>query len=296
MDIITHAMMGYVLAAPILPTAPLTGGCLILGSVLPDLDAISRCFGRRAFLRWHQTYTHGVPAILFAGVMAWLLIPRDLGEPWAPVALIAGLLLHVALDLTNTYGTAIFSPLSMRRYCTEWVFFIDSVAVVAGGTAILLQWLLPSRWAAVVAIAYAVLLATYWIARFALRRRASRYAPPNTLSLIPSSLVPWRYFGCAESDCGIRAFRISALAGSVDRQEDVHVHDKEYAYALNAVPEFKIMRQLSPAYRITEATPVANGIRLTCRDLRTRNFGGRFGELIAVVTADGRIIERRFNV
>jgi hypothetical protein len=35
------------------------------------------------------------------------------------------------------------------------------------------------------------------------------------------------------------------------------------------------MRELSPAYHVVSA----DGTDLVCRDLRTRNFGTRFGEL-----------------
>ena len=130
MDIVTHALMGAVIAGPALATAPLTASCFIMGSVLPDLDAFSRCFGKQAFLRWHQTYTHGVPVIALAGIVTWMLIPRWTGEPLAALALAAGMALHVGLDLSNTYGTAALSPLSARRWCMEWVFFVDGAVVV----------------------------------------------------------------------------------------------------------------------------------------------------------------------
>lgn len=299
MDIATHAMMGAVLAGPLLATRPLTGACFVLGSVLPDLDALSRCFGKQAFLRWHQSYTHGLPVILLAGLLAWLFIPEGLGEPWAPLALVAGLLLHVGLDVTNTYGTAVLSPLSSRRFCAEWVFFIDAFVVTASAAAILIQWLPLAKssggiW--LVAAVYALLLASYWLAKTALHARARHLATPDTLSLIPSSLVPWLYYGCAELEGGIRVFRISALSGHIDQEQDCPVHDAAYADVLSHLPEFQIMRQLSPAYRITDATAVAEGTRLTCRDLRTRNFGGRFGQLVAVMSSEGQILTRRFYV
>jgi hypothetical protein len=56
------------------------------------------------------------------------------------------------------------------------------------------------------------------------------------------------------------------------------------------------MRSLSPVYHLISAVPQEDGTRLTCRDLRVRNFGGRFGELTVVIDLDGKVLGRRFNV
>ena len=42
MDIVTHTMAGMILASPLVTTAPVTATCVVVGSVLPDLDALSR--------------------------------------------------------------------------------------------------------------------------------------------------------------------------------------------------------------------------------------------------------------
>ena len=48
MDIVTHGMVGVLLAAPLAESHPIAAGSLLLGSVLPDLDALSRLAGKRA--------------------------------------------------------------------------------------------------------------------------------------------------------------------------------------------------------------------------------------------------------
>lgn len=299
MDIVTHALMGAVIAGPLLPSRPLTAACFIAGSVLPDLDVLSRVFGRRAFLRWHQTYTHGLAAIAAAGLIAWVAVPRSFAEPWAAAALAGGMLLHVGLDVTNTFGTAVLSPLSPRRFCTEWVFFIDAVVVAATVAALLAQWLVfdfERPGARIVSLAYLLFLAIYLAFRAGLYSRAKRKAPLGTVSLIPSALVPWCYFGYASLGDGIRVFRVNALSGIVDQQWQQDVLDKSWAGVLARVPEFGIMRQLTPAYHVVGAEAVAEGTRLTCRDLRVRNFGGHFGELTVIVGPAGGIVRSEFNV
>jgi membrane-bound metal-dependent hydrolase YbcI (DUF457 family) len=47
MDIITHAGIGLIAAAPLLNSHPELAAGLVAGSVLPDLDALNRVFGKR---------------------------------------------------------------------------------------------------------------------------------------------------------------------------------------------------------------------------------------------------------
>ncbi len=61
-------------------------------------------------------------------------------------------------------------------------------------------------------------------------------------------------------------------------------------------PRVREMRKLSPAYHLVAAEQVPEGTRLTCRDLRTRNFGGRFGTLEITVDIQGNPMEKMLHV
>src|SRR5215204_1250024 len=144
MDIVTHGMMGVIAASPFMAEHPVPSALFMLGSVLPDLDAFSRVLGKRAFLRIHQTYSHAIPVILALGALA--AVGLKMGGVDAPLggpALALGMLFHSFLDVTNTYGIRLFAPFSTRRYCTEWVFFIDTVVIVASIPT--LAWVAWSR-------------------------------------------------------------------------------------------------------------------------------------------------------
>src|SRR5262249_720788 len=127
-DIATHASLGVLMASPFLATRPEFAVGLVAGSVVPDLDALSRVLGKRAFLRSHQTWSHALPVHLLASVAAGYAAAAagwngfDLG-----LGLLAGLVGHTLLDLTNTLGVALFLPFSRKRFCLEWVFFLDAV-------------------------------------------------------------------------------------------------------------------------------------------------------------------------
>ena len=283
MDVVTHVMMGTIAASALAEDRPEAAAAFVLGSVLPDLDALSRCFGKRSFRRFHQSQSHGLPNALFAGGMLWILIQAlDWHAPWAAAGLALGMLFHSALDYTNTYGITLLAPFSRRRFCTEWVFFIDAVVIAASLAALLGIWQHQQRHGELgygVQLVYGSVMLGYWGAKLAFRRRGLRLSPPGTLSLLPSALRPWHFFGCAQDGESVVLFRVDLWRGCMCEEERVAILDARYEATLEGVPEFTTMRGLSPAYHVVEGNAGPDGTRLVCRDLRTRNFSTRFGQL-----------------
>lgn len=298
MDIVTHAAMGVVLAVPFLDSHPAAAACFVFGAVLPDLDALSRVLGKRAFLCWHQTYTHSLPLIAVVALAAWpVLRAAGVSDPWAAPALGIGMTLHALLDVTNTYGITLLAPFSKRRFSLEWVFFIDAFVLVATAVALtlVLRALAGGTGTASVAAAYAAVLLAYWATKALLRRRAARHGPPGTLSLVPSALVSWRFLGCARVGEEVTTFRLNAVTGELGDERRHAVQDGRVGALLAELPEFRVMRDLSPAYHVVDSVADDEGTSVVCRDLRTRNFGGRFGMLSVRLDRDGRIVRSHFD-
>src|SRR5262249_4470295 len=133
MEVVTHCLVGIIGASPFIEQAPEAAASFALGSVMPDFDALSRQFGKRAFMRCHQTYTHALPVIVLLGVSAGIAGQlAGLRGFWIGLGLTLGMVLHSLLDCTNTLGITLFAPLSRKRYCLEWVFFIDVAVLVLG--------------------------------------------------------------------------------------------------------------------------------------------------------------------
>lgn len=294
MDIATHAFMGLTLAYPLLQSAPLTAAAFVFGSVLPDLDAFSRLAGKRAFLAWHQTFTHSVPLILLAGAVLWAAVPLPPGEGLAPLAFVAGLLLHVLLDVSNTYGTAVLAPFSRRRICLEWTFFIDApTLLLTAGTLALHASGFPG---ATVSMGYVGLLAVHLALRAALRHRAGAIAPKECLSLLPDAFRPWLFHGTARDGTGFRTFRVDVFRARTLDERAAPVPSDAPQSLLASLPEFRAMTGLSPAYTPVFVTPTPEGLLVVCRDLRTPHFGGRFGQLDVLFDSSGRVIRSNFHV
>ncbi len=300
MDIVTHGMMGVVVAAPLFESNPLAACGVALGSALPDLDALSRVFGKRAFLRSHQTVTHSIPVILACGVVVGFASSLSgLDGPEIAIGLVAGMLLHIFLDVCNTYGITLLLPFSRRRICLEWVFFIDAfvlVATVVALVVVIAQTLRSGQAGSLVPAVYAGVLAAYFLGRGLLRRRAGRLAAVGTLSLMPSALIPWTYLGCARDGDDVLVFCLNGVTGRMSEQKRVPILDADWTDLLATVPEVKVMRRLSPAYHVVSVKPRGGATELLLRDLRTRNFSTRFGDLEVRVGEDGRVASTMFHV
>jgi len=299
MDIITHAGIGLIAAAPVLNSRPELALGLVAGSVLPDLDAVSRVFGKRAFLRSHQTWSHALPFQAAVSVLAGFLASacgadgRLLGA-----GLFAGLVLHTLLDFSNTLGVTLLAPFTRRKFCLEWVFFIDAfVLTLTFAAAGLSLWLfyrnsdVPIRYAGI----FFGTMATYFGAKGILRRRAGALAP-DAVTLMPSALCPWRFFGVAKCGNCIRRFQINAINGSRKNLAQQEVFDAAYGGLLVKIPEFTLMRGLSPAYHVVSATRTEAGELVFCRDLRTRNFGTTYGDLEVLFDTNRAVIRTTFHV
>lgn len=299
MDIVTHAGIGLVAAAPFMASSPELALGLIAGSVLPDLDVLSRVFGKRAFLRSHQTWSHALPIQAVASVVIGLAVSACGADGLLlGLGLFAGLVFHTLLDFSNTLGVTLLAPFSRKRFCLEWVFFID--AFVLAATTVAAGWTLwtffpEGRGPVWLAVAFFGAITLYFCLKGWLRGRAGSFAP-EAVSLVPSALWPWQFFGTTEESACVRLFRLNAITGKREMMGVQKVFDATRARWLANVPEFAIMRDLSPAYHVVSTEKTSAGELLVCRDLRTRNFATTFGDLEVLFDANQSVIRTQFHV
>ncbi|EEF58662.1 metal-dependent hydrolase [Pedosphaera parvula] len=300
MDILTHAAIGFIAASPFAANSPELAGGIVLGSVLPDLDTFSRVFGKRAFLKWHQTWTHSMPLAL--GLSAILAV-CSASVGWNGVQLgmgiFVGMLGHILLDYSNTLGIALLKPFSHRRFCLEWVFFIDATVLIVTllTTAVILwNWNQGQLENYRASLACGIFLIVYWLVKGALRNRAGRLAPAGTISLLPSAFIPWKFLGAKIEGVQASLFHLNAFTGATQPKPSVPIHDATFKSMLAQLPEFKMMQELSPAYHVVDVATEGTGKRLLCRDLRTRNFSTSFGDLTVWLNDTNQITKVHFHV
>jgi membrane-bound metal-dependent hydrolase YbcI (DUF457 family) len=299
MDIVTHAAIGLVAAAPFMASNQELAAGLLVGSVLPDLDAMSRVFGKRAYLRSHQTWSHALPVQAAVSFVIGLAADACGANGWMlGLGMFAGLALHTLLDFSNTLGVTLFAPFSRRRRCLEWVFFIDAIALgITGATVGWMLWCIfeKGEGSAGLAITYFGMMGLYFFARGLLRWRAGRLVP-DAVSLMPSALWPWQFLGATADGSCVRLFVLNVITGDRKEYSVCDILDGTHASRLAAVPEFALMRELSPAYHVVSACPMPDGERIICRDLRTRNFATTFGDLEVLFDAQKKITRTNFHV
>jgi membrane-bound metal-dependent hydrolase YbcI (DUF457 family) len=106
-----------------------------LGAVFPDVDVFREGISHDplAIVKYHRGITHsffGLPffAVGLAALTRWAARKWKIPAPSFPVlALIygVGILSHILLDGTTSFGTMMLTPFSARRVAWDWLFIID---------------------------------------------------------------------------------------------------------------------------------------------------------------------------
>ncbi len=127
MDIVHHLAIGGIGAAALAShDQELAGLAFLVASVFPDLDVAFMAAGKRAYLKNHQGPTHSlILSPLFATLITFPLVGLLAADGPVFLSSLGGLWIHIALDLSNTFGIALLWPLSKKRYCLDAVFFVD---------------------------------------------------------------------------------------------------------------------------------------------------------------------------
>ena len=148
----------------------------------------------------------------------------------------------------------------------------------------------PSRYAG----AFLIGLLAYIVCKGLLRRRAGKFCVAGR-SLVPSALVPWRFYGTELEGSTVRQFRVNAITGVKSPVAELVVLDDAFDDTLAEVPEYRLMREISPEYHVVGAWTEGAGTRLLCRDMRVRNFGTRFGDLEVWLDCNRKVARSRFH-
>jgi inner membrane protein len=149
---------------------------LTVGSNLPDVDLLYTSFagGPLAYVLQHRGYTHTLVGALVGAVLLWVagllwLRYRRLRasapeQAWIAAACVIGVLLHLAMDYTNSYGVHPFWPFYNGWVYGDSVFILEPLLWLA---AVPLIFVLESTWARVL-VALAVAAITLAVSAFGL--------------------------------------------------------------------------------------------------------------------------------
>jgi len=211
LDPVTHLVFGQSLYH-LLPRASTERGAaaaFLVGSVLPDLDAVLVPLGMDIYLVEHEAGTHSLAgsapeaAVLAAGLSLTLR-----GARFVPLFLASWLAVlgHLFLDLADGGGVRILSPLSEMRFGWHLVSMWDPLVVVPLLVMFLAMVIQPSRrrlWAGAAMVVLGLVVGTKAVSR----ETADRLYAENVLGRgrdenvelrrreeVGGSVFRWRYF------------------------------------------------------------------------------------------------------
>ena len=98
---------------------------LLVASVAPDIDFISRFWGADVLLRYHRGITHGILALFIVPIIIGVIFGYRKGFLYYTVLAFLAYAAHLVMDLMNQYGTRILSPLDWNQYSLDLMFIFD---------------------------------------------------------------------------------------------------------------------------------------------------------------------------
>ena len=138
MDNLTHSLIGMTLSrAGLNKRTALATSTLVIANNLPDVDVAVFATDTLA-MSFRRGWTHGVPAqitlpLLLTGAM--MLYDRYFRRPSSPADIVrpgqilllsyVGVLLHVVMDLMNSYGVRLLMPFSERWFYGDALYIVD---------------------------------------------------------------------------------------------------------------------------------------------------------------------------
>jgi len=138
MDTASHVVVGVglgglaqldpvIASSPSLQTAVIIG--TIVGSQAPDFDTITRLYNNESYIKNHRGVSHSLPAIILWTVLITACINLFLNDPHHILRLgswiLLAVVLHVFMDLFNTYGTQAMIPFSKKWISWNIIHIFD---------------------------------------------------------------------------------------------------------------------------------------------------------------------------
>ena len=302
MDNLTHSLVGLMLARSGLEkTTPRGSAMMVLAANAPDIDAIFWFSGTQTYLEWHRTYPH---AIVFAPLVALLpmLLARVRFSLPSFLASLIGVISHLLLDWTNSYGIPLALPFSWHRFRLDianvfdvWIWAILLGAVVA--MALVRRTRRRLAWAALATLLIFEGVRVVAHAR-AIDRISARYqgAAPQRITALPGAFNPLVWRGVVEGPGFVIILPVDVVNGpGAERLYRTAAPIPAMDAALHT-PPFEAFGRWSqlPFWKVT---PVETGLRLDLVDLRfgTPDRPG-FASVAAIVDRSGKILRAGFGI
>ena len=292
MDLVHHALIGGIgFISSMEQSSELVGMAFVAGSIFPDLDVVFMLFGKRFYLKQHQSITH---SLFLSPLFAMLIISPLLiyfGFQWSFfLSAWFGLLIHIFLDYTNTYGISLFYPISKKRYSLDILFFIDSVTLSLTLIVYISYFLLHLN----LSLLYILFFISYLILKINLRKRLKKRIRFDFA--IPSSFNPFEFYIYRKNDDYIETYLYNLWSNSKLDIKKIDMVDKKYRYLTDKSQVFQDIKLITKALHIIKVFNTNQEIKIEASDLAGRNYGGKFGTTILIFDKKGELKSEMANI
>lgn len=322
MDNLTHTLTGLMMArAGCNRLSPHAAAILMVAANIPDADGLIRPFGTALdYLDFHRGWTHTFVASPLVAASAVVLVAAIARQrlPWMKATFIAwlGVLSHIFLDWSNTYGIRMWKPfrndwfhLDIANVVDIWIWAILLLAVAGP----LLSRLVSSeigakpgsgRGAAIFALATLLL---YDGARFVLHERAIETlnshtyagAPARRVAAFPHFANPFEWIAYVEMANGVSLQRINLLY-PYDPTAGTLYYPPQSSPAVEAARRTATVRRFLEfaQYPFWVATPLdrpEGSVRVEVIDLRFGDPSSPRFVASVIVDAAGRVLEENYG-
>lgn len=256
----------------------------LLGSLLPDLDVFFVALGKSRFMRLHQGVTHSLPGIPVIGFLSAAILSLASGMPFLAlgIGIVAGMCLHVLMDVLNTFGVRLLWPLP-KRICLDAFFFIDVYVIAASVALAVATW---TGGGLGVAAAWAVFVVSYSALR--VRRRQSIVEAHGVDTAVPSGVFPGRWFVTRRKDGRVRSGVVTWK--TVCWEEEFLDVDPALLAVLRKGTIFADLEAALKRFIPVSVEQDGEKTVVVSRCVAVPNFGNRFGETRSVIV-DGRVVD-----
>src|SRR3989339_919003 len=227
MDSLTHTLSGIVVSSLGLRQEFRWPGILVFttATLFPDIDSVFNFITNSIYVRFHRGFTHSfiyLPVFaLFLAVIFYFLF-RDIGFKNLYLICLAGIALHLLLDIVNSYGTPVLMPFSSVQYSLNLDVIIDAYVLgplLLGAIAI---WVWPSFQKTTALIVLAVIVSGF-LFRFIQQQQAARLIARIESSgrtvLIPAGMGtiynPFTWQAIIPRDNGYNVYDVNSAQGKV---------------------------------------------------------------------------------
>jgi len=318
MDNLSHSLTGLALSrAGLNRFTPRATFLLILSANIPDLDILALAKGQLSYLEIHRGPTHALLTVPVLALECVLLVAAICRQtlPWfqAWVVCCIGILSHLLLDWTNSYGIRPFIPFSMQWFHLDLNSLTDGPILAALALAAVWPWLSGLVSGEIgeakkssgqgIAIAMLLLCILYDAGRYKLHQRAvtqleSRlYAgsPPLEVAALPTPVNPFRWRGIVGTKAAYLEYNLNTLGQLNTESADSYFRIPTIESTAHArrTQEFAYFLYFA-RFPVWSVQPVAlndgAGKRVELTDLRFGQPGQGDFHCVAVEDSAGRVI------